>query len=34
MTDDWKAGSRELQSDIKQHMTATKQFFERTFRRV
>ncbi len=29
--DDWKAGARELQSDIEQHMTLTKQFFERTF---
>jgi glutamate-ammonia-ligase adenylyltransferase len=29
--DDWKAGARELQSDIQQHMTLTKQFFERTF---
>ena len=30
-TDDWQAGARHLQSDIQQHMTATKQFFERTF---
>ena len=30
-TDDWQAGARHLQSDIKQHMTATKHFFERTF---
>jgi glutamate-ammonia-ligase adenylyltransferase len=29
--DDWKAGARELQTDIHQHMTLTKQFFERTF---
>jgi len=29
--DDWKAGARELQTDIQQHMTLTKQFFERTF---
>jgi glutamate-ammonia-ligase adenylyltransferase len=30
-TDDWQAGARHLQTDIEQHMTATKQFFERTF---
>ena len=29
--DDWTAGARDLQSDIEQHMTLTKQFFERTF---
>ncbi|RPH81037.1 MAG: hypothetical protein EHM80_03645, partial [Nitrospiraceae bacterium] len=29
--DDWRAGARELQSDIQQHMTLTKNFFERTF---
>ena len=29
--DDWKAGAHELQTDIQQHMTLTKQFFERTF---
>jgi len=29
--DDWKAGAHDLQSDIEQHMTLTKQFFERTF---
>jgi glutamate-ammonia-ligase adenylyltransferase len=29
--DDWKAGARDLQSDIEQHMTLTKTFFERTF---
>ena len=29
--DDWRAGARDLQSDIQQHMTLTKQFFERTF---
>ena len=29
--DDWKAGARDLQTDIEQHMTLTKQFFERTF---
>ena len=29
--DDWKAGARDLQSDIEQHMTLTKQFFKRTF---
>jgi glutamate-ammonia-ligase adenylyltransferase len=30
-TDDWQAGARHLQTDIEQHMTATKGFFERTF---
>ena len=30
-TDDWQAGATHLQSDIQQHMTTTKQFFERTF---
>jgi glutamate-ammonia-ligase adenylyltransferase len=30
--DDWRAGARDLRSDIEQHMTLTKQFFERTFR--
>jgi len=30
-TDDWKAGARHLQADIEQHMTQTKEFFERTF---
>ena len=29
--DDWGAGARELQSDIQQHMTLTKTFYERTF---
>jgi glutamate-ammonia-ligase adenylyltransferase len=29
--DDWRAGARDLQSDIQQHMTLTKTFFERTF---
>ena len=29
--DDWRAGARDLQSDIQQHMTLTKSFFERTF---
>jgi glutamate-ammonia-ligase adenylyltransferase len=29
--DDWRAGARHLQSDIQQHMTLTKTFFERTF---
>ncbi len=29
--DDWRAGARELQSDIQQHMTLTKTFYERTF---
>ena len=29
--DDWRAGARDLQSDIEQYMTLTKQFFERTF---
>jgi glutamate-ammonia-ligase adenylyltransferase len=30
-TDDWQAGARHLQTDIQQHMTSTKNFFERTF---
>ncbi|MGZ8364910.1 MAG: [protein-PII] uridylyltransferase family protein [Nitrospira sp.] len=30
-TDDWQAGARHLQTDIGQHMTLTKEFFERTF---
>jgi glutamate-ammonia-ligase adenylyltransferase len=30
--DDWRAGAHDLQSDIEQHMTLTKQFFKRTFR--
>ena len=30
-TDDWQAGARHLQTDIEQHMTATKTFFERMF---
>lgn len=30
-TDDWQAGARHLQTDIEQHMTLTKVFFERTF---
>ena len=29
--DDWRAGARELQSDIQQHMTLTKTFYERRF---
>jgi glutamate-ammonia-ligase adenylyltransferase len=29
--DDWRAGARDLQSDIQQHMTLTKTFFERMF---
>ena len=29
--DDWRAGARELQYDIQQHMTLTKTFYERTF---
>ena len=29
--DDWRAGARELQSDIQQHMRLTKTFYERTF---
>ena len=29
--DDWRAGARELQSDIQQHMTLTKTFYQRTF---
>jgi glutamate-ammonia-ligase adenylyltransferase len=30
-TDDWQAGARHLQTDIEQHMTLTKKFFEQTF---
>jgi len=30
-TDDWQAGARHLRTDIEQHMTLTKSFFERTF---
>jgi [glutamine synthetase] adenylyltransferase / [glutamine synthetase]-adenylyl-L-tyrosine phosphorylase len=30
-TDDWQAGARHLQTDIEEHMTLTKGFFERTF---
>lgn len=30
-TEDWQAGARHLQADIEQHMTATKNFFERMF---
>ena len=33
-TDDWKAGARHLQTDIEQHMTQTREFFERTFGKV
>lgn len=33
-TDDWQAGARHLQTDITQHMTLTKEFFERTFGRL
>lgn len=33
-TDDWQAGARHLQTDIAQHMTLTKEFFERTFGKV
>ncbi len=29
--DNWQAGARDLQSDIEQHMTLTKTFFDRTF---
>ena len=29
--DDWRAGARELQSDIQHHTTLTQTFFERTF---
>ena len=29
--DDWRAGAHDLHSDIQQHMTLTKTFFERTF---
>jgi len=30
-TEDWRAGARNLQSDIQQHTTLTKTFFEKTF---
>ncbi|MDR4481037.1 MAG: hypothetical protein R3B37_14980 [Nitrospira sp.] len=30
-TEDWQAGARHLQTDIEEHMSATKRFFERTF---
>ncbi|WHZ22473.1 MAG: glutamine synthetase adenylyl-L-tyrosine phosphorylase/ glutamate-ammonia-ligase adenylyltransferase [Nitrospira sp.] len=30
-TDDWQAGARHLQTDIEEHMRATKRFFEKTF---
>ncbi len=30
-TDDWQAGARHLRTDIDEHMTHTKAFFERTF---
>lgn len=30
-TDDWQAGARHLQTDIRHHMGLTKQFFERMF---
>ncbi len=33
-TDDWQAGARHLQTDIAQHMTRTKEFFERIFGRL
>ncbi len=33
-TDDWKAGARHLQTDIEQHMTQTREFFEKTFGRL
>jgi len=33
-TDDWQAGARHLQSDIEQHMTATKSFFEEILGKV
>jgi glutamate-ammonia-ligase adenylyltransferase len=33
-TDDWQAGAKHLQTDITQHMAATKEFFERRFGRV
>lgn len=29
-TDDWQAGARHLQTDIKEHMGRTKEFLERT----
>jgi glutamate-ammonia-ligase adenylyltransferase len=34
MTDDWQAGARHLQADIEQHMSRTREFFERTFGKV
>ena len=30
-TEDWQAGARHLQTDIEQHMRATKSFYEQTF---
>nr|MBI3612582.1 glutamine synthetase adenylyltransferase [Nitrospirota bacterium] len=30
-TEDWQAGAKHLQTDIEQHMRATKSFFEQTF---
>ena len=30
-TDDWQAGARHLKSDIEEHMTQTREFFERNF---
>lgn len=34
MTDDWQTGARHLQTDIEQHMSRTREFFERTFGRL
>ena len=33
-TEDWQAGAERLQSDIEQHMSETKKFFERRFGRL
>jgi glutamate-ammonia-ligase adenylyltransferase len=33
-TEDWQAGAKRLQSDIEQHMTGTRKFFERKFGRL
>ena len=33
-TEDWQTGAKHLQSDIEQHMSGTKKFFERKFGRL
>ncbi len=33
-TEDWQAGAKRLQSDIEQHMSGTKKFFEKKFGRL